>query len=372
MGLGSAPSLSKIWFFRRSRPLGAPGNRPEEIRLIALEQTLCAVDAQVISVREEGAPFVVGPAPDRIAEHVDRIEHANFGETGCDVVQGRHRAPAPVVHVRAVHGAEARVDPAADGPGKALGSGMFELGHRSNNQDPSGAPGLGLFDEAPDAERQGPPDTGRHRFFLKATATQIEVLGGNQSNGVTIARYPRSRLLGIRRAVGVGSSAKPSLRVVQQKLKDLGYHEVGAIDGLFGPRTRAAILAFKADNGLPLTPDIDVAFTTALEKAPPRAIAPERAKGKPQASRIVSAANAQIATGIAGTITIAGAAVAPAIEAAEQAKDMTERAIGLLNLTEFVAPFLPWIGLAIFAVVIALAWRARTARIEDYRTGRTP
>jgi uncharacterized protein (TIGR02594 family) len=213
---------------------------------------------------------------------------------------------------------------------------------------------------------------GHVAFFIKATATQIEVLGGNQSNGVTIARYPRSRLLGIRRALGVGSSAKPALRVVQHKLKELGYHEVGAIDGLFGPRTRAAILAFKADNGLLLTPDIDVAFTTALEKAPPRAIAPERASGKPQASRIVSAANAQIATGIAGTITIAGAAIAPAIEAAEQAKDMTERAIGLLNLTEFVAPFLPWIGIAIFVVVIILAWRARAARIEDFRTGRTP
>ncbi len=213
---------------------------------------------------------------------------------------------------------------------------------------------------------------GHVAFFIKATASQIEVLGGNQSNGVTIAPYPRNRLLGIRRPIGVGSSAKPSLRSVQQRLKDFGYHEVGGIDGLFGPRTRAAILAFKADNGLPLTPDIDVAFTTALEKAPSRAIAPERANGKPQASRIVSAANAQIATGIAGTITIAGAAIAPAIEAAEQAKDMTQRAIGLLNLTEFVAPFLPWIGIAIFAVVIALAWRARTARIEDYRTGRTP
>jgi len=213
---------------------------------------------------------------------------------------------------------------------------------------------------------------GHVAFFIKATATQIEVLGGNQSNGVTIARYPRSRLLGIRRAIGSGSNPKPMLRVVQQKLKDLGYHEVGAVDGKFGPRTRAAILAFKADNGLPLTPDIDVAFTQALEMAPAREIAPERANGKPQGSRIVGAANVQMATGIVGAISVAGVAIAPAIEAAEQAKDMTERAIGLLNLTEFVAPFLPWMGIAIFAVVIALAWRARTARIEDFRTGRTP
>jgi hypothetical protein len=68
----------------------------------------------------------------------------------------------------------------------------------------------------------------------------------------------------------------------------------------------------------------------------------------------------------------AHSSLAPAIEAAEQAKDMTERAIALLNLTEFVAPFLPWIGIAIFAVVIVLAWRARAARIDDFRTGRTP
>ena len=123
---------------------------------------------------------------------------------------------------------------------------------------------------------------------------------------------------------------------------------------------------------LPLTPDLDVAFTQALDTAPRREIAPERANGKPQGSRIVSAANAQIATGIVGAVSVAGAAIAPAIEAAEQAKDIADRAIGLLNLTEFVAPFLPWIGIAIFAVVIFLAWRARAARIEDFRTGKTP
>ena len=174
------------------------------------------------------------------------------------------------------------------------------------------------------------------------------------------------------RAGNVAPRVTLSVEAVQRRLKSLGYHEVGAIDGLFGPRTRAAALAFKADNGLPLTPDIDVGFTTALEKAPPRAIAPERANGKPQASRIVSAANAQIATGLMGAISVAGVAIAPVIEAAEQAKDMTERTIGLLNLTEFVAPFLPFVGIAIFAVVIVLAWRARAARIEDYRTGKTP
>jgi hypothetical protein len=33
---------------------------------------------------------------------------------------------------------------------------------------------------------------------------------------------------------------------------------------------------------------------------------------------------------------------------------------------------LPWAGAAIFFVVILLAWKAKSARIEDYRTGKTP
>ncbi len=213
---------------------------------------------------------------------------------------------------------------------------------------------------------------GHVAFFVKATAHQIEALGGNQSNGVTIARYPRTRLLGIRRPVGAASNPKPLLSVVQQRLKELGYHEVGAVDGRFGPRVRAAILAFKADNGLPLTPDMDVAFAEALEKAPSREIAPARATGRPDGSRIVTAANTQIATGAIGLVGVAASAIAPAVETAERAKDVTERTVGLLNLTEWAGPLLPWIGVVIFAVVIFFAWQARSARIEDFRTGRTP
>ena len=35
-------------------------------------------------------------------------------------------------------------------------------------------------------------------FVVDADATHIHVLGGNQSNAVTVARYPRSKLLGLR------------------------------------------------------------------------------------------------------------------------------------------------------------------------------
>jgi uncharacterized protein (TIGR02594 family) len=214
--------------------------------------------------------------------------------------------------------------------------------------------------------------TGHVAFFIKATGQQIEVLGGNQSDSVTVARYARSRLLGIRRPLRADAPQRPEMKVIQQQLKDLGYHEVGHIDGRYGLRTRAAVLAFRADNGLGLSPDVDPVLAEALQRAKPRAVSRERAEGKPDGSRIVKAADAQIATGIVGVAGAAVSVVVPAVETAERARDVTERTVGLLNLTDWLLPVLPWAGAAIFLIVIRLAWKAKAARIEDYRTGKTP
>jgi uncharacterized protein (TIGR02594 family) len=213
---------------------------------------------------------------------------------------------------------------------------------------------------------------GHVAFFLKVAGNQVEVLGGNQSDGVTVARYPKSRVIGIRRPLRTNAPQRPEMKVVQQQLKDLGYFEVGSVDGRYGPRTRAAVLAFRADNGLGLSPDVDPVLLEALQKAKPRAVSRERAGGKPEGSRIVKAADAQIATGIVGIAGAAASVVAPAVETAERAKDVTERTVGLLNLTDWLLPVLPWAGAAIFLSVILLAWKAKAARIEDYRTGKTP
>jgi uncharacterized protein (TIGR02594 family) len=213
---------------------------------------------------------------------------------------------------------------------------------------------------------------GHVAFFLKAVGSQIEVLGGNQSDGVTVARYAKSRLLGIRRPLRSDAPQRPEMKVVQQQLKDLGYFEVGIVDGRYGPRTRAAVLAFRADNGLGLSPDVDTVLVEALQRAKPRAVSRERAEGRPEASRIVKAADAQIATGIVGMAGAAASVVVPAVETAERAKDVTERTVGLLNLTDWLLPVLPWAGAAIFFVIIVLAWKAKAARIKDYRTGKTP
>ena len=209
-------------------------------------------------------------------------------------------------------------------------------------------------------------------FYVKATGAMIEVLGGNQSDAVTIQRYAKSKLLGVRRAGNVAPAVTLSVREVQARLKALGYHEVGRVDGQIGPRTRAAILAFRDDNGLPLVPIINVALTEALKKAEPRPVAPERAAGVPESSRILTAANAQVGLGVLGAAGSVAAQIAPALTQAEEARDTAERVLDLVGLTGAMQTALPWIGAAVFIGVIFYALKARNARIEDHRSGRTP
>lgn len=66
------------------------------------------------------------------------------------------------------------------------------------------------------------------------------------------------------------------VKAAQERLDALGYPEVGAVDGRWGTKTRAAILAFRADNQLPLEPVIDETLLAAMMIAKPRPVAPER------------------------------------------------------------------------------------------------
>ena len=212
-----------------------------------------------------------------------------------------------------------------------------------------------------------------HVFFIDhIEGAWVWGLGGNQSDAVNVKRYPISKLLGVRRAGNVAPSSTLSVKAVQRRLKDLGYHEVGNIDGMIGPRTRAAILAFRDDNGLPLVPIIDVALEEALAVASRRTVEPERASGVPENSRIVTAANAQIGLGVLGAAGSLTSQIAPALSEAEQARDTAFRIFALAGIEEWLAVALPWIGMAMFVGVILYALKARSARIEDHRTGRMP
>jgi uncharacterized protein (TIGR02594 family) len=212
-----------------------------------------------------------------------------------------------------------------------------------------------------------------HVFFIDRIEGQwVWGLGGNQDDAVNVRRFPVSKLLGLRRAGNVAPAVTLSVEAVQRRLKDLGYHEVGQIDGSMGPRTRAAILAFRNDNSLPLSPIIDVALTEALETSAPREIAPERASGAPAESRIVTASNAQIGLGVIGAAGSIGSQIAPALMEAEHARDMAGRVFTLIGLESWLSNVLPWIGAAVFIGVVIYALRAKAARIDDHRSGKTP
>ena len=212
-----------------------------------------------------------------------------------------------------------------------------------------------------------------HVFFIdRIEGAWVWGLGGNQGDAVNIKRYPVSKLLGVRRAGNVTAANTLAVRDVQTRLRFLGYHEVGVADGMIGPRTRAAILAFRDDNGLPLVPIIDVALEEALAVAPRRTVAPERASGAPENSRIVTAANAQIGLGVLGAAGSITSQIAPALREAEQARDTASRIFALAGLEDWLTVALPWIGMVMFVGVIFYALKARSARIEDHQTGRTP
>lgn len=212
-----------------------------------------------------------------------------------------------------------------------------------------------------------------HVFFIdRIEGAWVWGLGGNQDDAVNVKRYPVSKLLGVRRAGNLSPPLMLPVETVQRRLKALGYHEVGRIDGKMGPRTHAAILAFRNDNNLDLFPNIDAAFAEALTKARPKPVAIERATGKPEGSRIVAASNAQMALGAAGYVGIAISDIAPLVGQAENGRDLATRLLDLVGLGSSAPVLMPLFGAAIFLAIIVFAWKARVARIEDHRTGRTP
>lgn len=100
--------------------------------------------------------------------------------------------------------------------------------------------------------------------------------------------------------------AKAEIERLQTALKGLGYHEVGQIDGIMGSKTRGALLAFKADNSLPLSDALTDATWIALSRASPRPVAPERAEATNPPSEAAKAARTAEKVGV--TVAVVGAA----------------------------------------------------------------
>jgi uncharacterized protein (TIGR02594 family) len=211
-----------------------------------------------------------------------------------------------------------------------------------------------------------------HVFFIdRIEGNWVFGLGGNQSDAVNIKRYPVAKLLGVRRAGQVDPVVSLSVRDVQSNLRALGYHEVGTIDGILGPRTRAAILAFRDVHAMPLVPVIDVALEEALATASPRVIDPMRSEGAPEASRILRAAHGQMGLGALGLVGALSAQAGSALDRLEEVQTVAQRGLRVFGIESGFAPIVPWLSALLFAAMLILAWRARQARLDDHRRGKT-
>lgn len=184
---------------------------------------------------------------------------------------------------------------------------------------------------------------------------------------------PRGRVF----SDGLGGNVRMGMKsghvsMLQRKLTGLGYF-TGAIDGDFGPRTRAAVLAFQADNDLVTDGIVGPVTAEVLRNAGPRSITKKRSSATladldRKGSRI---ARASMRGGAAGLVITGGGA----LQLLEDMSGTVSRITGSFgSISDTLAQAGPWIGgLAIIAggYVVWQSFRAGRARLEDHRTGKT-
>lgn len=164
----------------------------------------------------------------------------------------------------------------------------------------------------------------------------------------------------------------PNVLILQRLLTGLGYF-VGALDGDFGSRTRAALLAFQADNHLVADGIFGPLSREALGEASPRAVAPARASAglvdlAAGGSRIASAS---VGNGIAGALLGGGGAVAVLDQLTGSISAITGQADTIQRLFAEHGLLTGGVILAAGLFVAWQSWRAGQARVEDHRTGKT-
>lgn len=152
---------------------------------------------------------------------------------------------------------------------------------------------------------------------------------------------------------------------LQLILSRLGYF-AGAHDGIFGPRTQAAVLAFQAENHLETDGKVGALTREALAEAGPREVAPARAMMSltglaGQGSQI---AKASIRNILVGSVLGAGG-LATVVD------DVTGQADMIQSLFAEHGLVTGGVILAAGLFVAWQSWRAGQARVQDHRTGKT-
>lgn len=163
------------------------------------------------------------------------------------------------------------------------------------------------------------------------------------------------------------------LKAVQRRLHELGYTEVGTADGKWGTKTRAGVLAFRADHGLPIYVGIDDELLSALMLAPERVIAEARATAttadlRASGSRQIAAADKTegvgwLVAGGGGLTAVTGVLN----DAKGQLGQLGETLGGAGPIVDALKSASPYLLLGLGAYVIYQQWVAKKVRVEDHR-----
>lgn len=165
---------------------------------------------------------------------------------------------------------------------------------------------------------------------------------------------------------------------VQARLFELGYTEVGSrradgtFDGKVGDLTKAAILAFRNDNRLPVVDHIDMAMLVALMTAKPRSLAPARAEAKPsevrqQVPEAKAAWWTQIGAYVLGIPAAIGGVVSGVLDNLDGSRGYLE------PIKQFAGDVPPWVWFVLVGTIAFVIWqnsqKAQAASVEAFKTG---
>lgn len=173
--------------------------------------------------------------------------------------------------------------------------------------------------------------------------------------------------------------ASGSIEAVQRRLKAMGYHEVGELDGKWGGRTAAGIAAFMNDRQMTGTPAITPELLAELDEAEAepfkRPIAPARAEAQaPQVAPKLETVNASWwSQATAWLLGLPAAAVGTA-KAFLGDGDGDGTPDVLKSAYEFAAnvpsQYYAWAVAGACAVIAYKAYRAKKAAVTAYQEGR--
>lgn len=167
-----------------------------------------------------------------------------------------------------------------------------------------------------------------------------------------------------------------TVRSVQKRLKVLGYPEVGEADGLWGSKTRAGVLAYRADNQLPLWPWIDEALLADLMMGPKRSVSEKRASTSAEelradGSRTIKSADGSEKAGILAVIGGAAVALSDGLDALTGGVPINEGIPAALAALKPVFDAAESYSMpVVIAIGLYIVWQQRqikAARVSDHR-----